>query len=89
MNIKRAYMKTKEFLSRQLKLDLMASIARLGVDSLAVARVALQKAIRGIDRKHGVKGPEKTARMLREVLVPFFGKEDTAMIGRILSGGAS
>ncbi|NMG49190.1 hypothetical protein GO613_13865 [Azoarcus communis] len=86
-NISRSYLKNPEFLSRQLKLELMAAISQVGINALGVARVALSKAIRGIDRVHGVKGPERTARMLREVLLPFFGKEDTARIGRILAGG--
>lgn len=82
----RAYMKTKEFLSRQLKLELMVAVAQVGIDPLGVAKAAVARAIRGVDRIAGVKGPERTARLLREVLVPFFGVADTARIGRALAG---
>lgn len=86
MNIRRSYMKGSEFLSRQLKLELMVAVSRVGIDVLGVARAALSKAIRGIDRVSGTKGPDRTARLLREVLLPYYGKADTERIGRIIAG---
>ncbi|WP_168224964.1 hypothetical protein [Azoarcus sp. DD4] len=86
MNIGRAYMKSVEFLSRQLKLELIRDVQRVGIDPLGVARAAVARAIRGIDRVAGVQGPERAACILRDVFVPFFGKADTARIGAILAG---
>lgn len=87
--IPKALRKSAEFLARQLALALDDMTGRLAerikraADPMKKARAMLAEALRLIDR-NSKDGAATSARLLREVGMPFFGKDAMHRIGAAL-----